>query len=107
MRELIEKGKVETIADGKELVRDVAQLHDKINRDALKISEDIQKVKEDIEKIESCIQKEGAENDLFKIYLVKAAVTLERFQDKYDEKKNECNLYLSSMVTIGGKYGNF
>lgn len=48
LRELIDKGKIEVITNGKELVRDVAELQNKINQYSLKMSNDIQGVKSDI-----------------------------------------------------------
>lgn len=90
LRELIDKGKIEFISNGKELIRDVAELHRKLNYYSLKMSSDIQAVQEDIQKINLLIQDSATPYEQLELYLTKASLRLDDLENRYNEKITIC-----------------
>lgn len=90
LRELIDKGKIEVITNGKELVRDVAELQKKINQYSLKMSNDIQGVKSDIQAIHLLIQRSDMQYEQLNLYLTKASLRLDDLENRYNEKITIC-----------------
>lgn len=89
IRELIDNGKVEFIFNGKELMKDIAGLHNKINQYHFKMSNDIGAIKRDIEEISGCVQNRGLESQAVTLYLAKASLRLDDFQQQANERRNE------------------
>jgi hypothetical protein len=89
IRELIDNGKVEFILNGKELMKDIAGFHNKINQYYLKISNDIQAIQKDIEEISGYMQSEGVESQTVTLYLAKASLRLDDIQQQFNEQNNE------------------
>ena len=87
LRELVDKGQVEVIYNGKELMRYVAEVHKKFNQYSFKVADDIQAVKKDIQQIISCLQRQGIESEDLRIYLARASYTLDNFQKQYSEQR--------------------
>ncbi len=104
LRELIDNGKVEIIPNGEELIKDVAEMRKKVNQYSLKMSDDIQAIKKDIQEINSCIQSYGSESELVKMYLAKASLRLNDFQQQYNEKITICTRVFPAR---SGNHGNF
>lgn len=82
-RELIENGYVEFNPHGKELIKDVAELHKKANQYTAQVRDDIQSVKNDIEQLRSYIHDNKIENEQISIFLTTAAYSKLDFIEKH------------------------
>jgi hypothetical protein len=94
IRELIDNGEVKTIFGGKELMRDVANIHKKFNQYSLKMSNEIQSVKNDIDQIKLYMQNCGVRSEILHVYLVKASLRLDDLQERYNEQMTICTRVL-------------
>ncbi|MEN6565522.1 MAG: hypothetical protein ABFC57_04415 [Veillonellales bacterium] len=103
IREFVENGRVEVIYNGKELMRYVAEVHKKINQYSLKMSSDIQAIERDVRQINSCLQNQGMKNELLRVYLARALIRLDNFQNQYNDRIAVCERILP---VRDGNHGN-
>lgn len=94
LRDLVDNGKVEVFYNGKEVMRYVAEVHRKLNQYSLKMAADIQIVKNDIQCINAYLQNKGIESEVLQVYLARASLRLDDFQNQYNEQITICNRVL-------------
>lgn len=104
VRELIHKGKIDVIHNGKELVRDIADVHKKFNQYSSIVRGDIQAIKEDIKQLNLNVNSHETPGGVFRLYLAKAMLRLDDIQQQHDEYRRACTRALPAKED---KYGNF
>lgn len=95
IRELIMEGEVKNIYNGKEIMKDIAQMHNVMNQYVGHIGESIKVVVMDIKDIKSKIQNENIENEKLDYYLDRAIQHLDYLEENFQGRKESCSKILS------------
>jgi hypothetical protein len=104
MRELIIKGTIDVIIDGKTLMRDLAEFRRDLNKYSHTMFEQIQDARNDLQQIYSCLQARGTKNGELDLYLAKASLRLDEIQKTYKERIRSCE---ANLITRSDSYGHF
>lgn len=95
IRKLIMEGEVKNIYNGKEIMKDIAQMHNVMNQYTGHISESLKVLRGDIKEIRSKIQNQNIENEKLDYYLDGAIKHLDYLEEKFHGRKESCSKILS------------
>jgi len=106
VRELIENGNIDFNPYGKEIAKDVAELHRKANQYTALVRDDIESVKNDINLLQSCIKDNIINNQRLNLFLDLSLHKLDYIGKQHPEQITICTRILTRKDDIYVNLGN-